>query len=474
MHHETMTTIKKPKDRTATIYYFKIKDLEKKLRRERKGRENAEAELEKALEEIEKLKKKQRELEDENENLKECRKTYAKMLFKGKTKKVNEPKRGQKKGHAGISRIKPEEENIQNEVDVTLSECPECGEALKGCKRRYERIIEDIIVKPEKDITRYCIHQYECRNCNAAVSAKSKNIIGQSPFGRRLFAVVLFYKYRMKSPLSKIRESLREIHGFEISEGGLQNVLYQASVQFGQKYEELKQLIKDGKIAYADETGWRVNGENWWTWLWANDRATVFTTENTRGQGIPEKMLKTFKGLLNRDGCGSYDIVDTDQQICWVHMLRRSHDYCERNNATGEMILLKDALKTIYRRMNRWHKKEHTKEERAEYHDRQKRMMINLWKKRKWKEEDADTFIKAWLIRHQDRLVTFLKYPDSRPENNYAERAVRPMVILRKITGGSKSERGIKATDINMSIIETWAKQGLSVMQEIPVFGLSL
>ena len=98
----------------------------------------------------------------------------------------------------------------------------------------------------------------------------------------------------------------------------------------------------------------------------------------------------------------------------------------------------------------------------------------NLWKKRKWKEKDVNTFIKVWLIRHQNRLVTFLKYRDSQPENNHAERAIRPMVILRKITGGSKSERGIKATDITMSIIETWVKQNLSLIQEMPVFGLSL
>lgn len=469
-----MKTIRKPKDNLATRYYFKIKDLEKKLgtsERERKKAETKNDDLKNRLDEAE---RKIRELEEENENLKECRKNYAHMLFKGKTKKTTVKKRGRKKGHLGISRTKPKEECIQNEVDVTLSECTECGDTLKGCKRRYERIIEDIVVQPKTDITRYWIHQYECANCGTAVSAKSRNIIGQSPFGRKLFAVVLFYKYRMKSPLAKIRESLKEIHGFEISEGGLQNLLYQASVQFGEKYEELKQLLRDGKMVYADETGWRVNGENWWTWLWSNDEITVFTTENTRGQGIPEKMLKAFKGLLSRDGYNAYNIVDTDQQICWVHMLRKAHEYCERNKATEEMVLLKDTLKTIYGRINGWHKKEHTEEERLKYHGKQKQIIINLWKKKKCKEKDANTFIKMWLIRHQDRLVTFLKYPDSCPENNPAERAVRPMVILRKITGGSKSERGIKATDINMSIIETWVKQNLSVIKQIPVFGLSL
>lgn len=476
-----MKTIPKPKGRTATLYYFRLIDLEKKLgqkERERKKIEKENNDLKNKLKEAEKrIKELQHEngnLRDENANLKECRKTYAKMLFKGRTEKTEEVKRGRGEGHPGVSRVRPEEERILNEVDVTLSACPGCGEIFTGCKRRYERIIEDITFEPKANITRYRIHQYECPGCGAAVSAKSKNIIGQSPFGRKLFAAVLFYRYRMKSPLAKIKESLKEIHGFEISGGGIQNLLYQASVQFGEKYEELKRLLKDGKIAHADETGWRVNGENWWTWLWANDEITLFTTENTRGQGIPEKMLKTFKGLLTRDGYSGYNIVDTDQQVCWVHLLRRAHEYCGRDRATEEMILLKDTLKKIYKRLCGWHKEEHAEAERLDYHDRRKQMMTDLWKKRTWKEKDAKTFIKMWLIRHQNRLVTFLKYPESSPENNPAERAVRPMVILRKITGGSKSQRGIRATDINMSVIETWVKQGLSIMQEIPIFGLSL
>ena len=473
VHNISMTT-RKPKDNTATIYYFKIKDLERKLGKSEKSRKKAEIDLEKALEEIERLKREKAKLEEENENLKECRKTYARMLFKGKTKKVGNPKRGQKKGHKGISRNKPEEHLIQKEVDVTLTACPKCQEALGGCKRRYERVTEDIVIQPQIEVTRYWIHQYECQNCGTSSSAKSPNLIGQSPFGRKIFAVALFYRYRMKTPLKKIAEALREIHGLKISEGGIQSLLYQASVQFGEKYEQLKQLVRDGKIVNADETGWRVNGENWWTWIWRNDDVTLYTTEKTRGQGIPEKMLKTFKGLLIRDGCDSYNIVDSEQQICWVHLLRKAHEYCARDRASEEMVLLKDTLKVCYRRMSRWHRKKHTTEERMIYHDRMKRIFLHLRTRKKWEAKDSNIFIREWLIRHQDRLTTFLKYSYASPHNNAAERDLRPLVVFRKITGGSKSEKGIKATDINMSIIETWAKQKLSIIQQIPVFGLSL
>lgn len=466
--------IRKPKDKTATLYYFELKRLGKLLGHSEKARKKAETDLETALKELKEAEGKIKGLEEENENLKECRKTYAKMLFKGNTKKENSAKGGQKKGHIGVSRKQLEGDFIEKEVDITVSKCPKCNKKLGGCRRRYPRVIESIIIQPQRTITKYWIHQYECNKCGEKVSAKPKESIGQSPFGKNVFGVALFYRYRMKTPIEKISEALREIHGIKISSGGIQNLFYQASIQFGKKYEELKQLLIDGNKIHADETGWRVNGENWWTWLWANDYVSVYTTEKTRGRGIPEKLLKTFKGLLIRDGYNGYNIVDTEQQICWVHLLRKAHEYCLREKSSLEMTILKDTLKTCYRRMNKWHRKKHSKEERLRYEKRMNSLFKNLWNKKVWYEKDSKIFIREWLIRHQERLTSFLKYDYGCPENNPAERAVRPMVIFRKITGGSKSKKGIKATDINMSIIQTWVKQHIPLIQQLPVFGLSL
>ena len=265
-----------------------------------------------------------------------------------------------------------------------------------------------------------------------------------------------------------------EIHNLTISISGIQNLFYQASVQFGDKYEDLKQCIKDGKITHADETSWRMNGQNWWTWLWCNDKVTLYTTEDTRGQGIPEKMLEKFKGLLIRDAFNSYNIVGGDQQVCWTHLLRKAHEYCEREKSSEQMVILKDTLKSCYRRLKKWHKKKHTKEERIRYHDRMRQMFIDLSERKTWTEKDVLIFIREWIHKQKNRLVTFLKYEGSSPSNNYAERCIKPMVLLRKITGGSKSKRGVRATDINMSIIETWLKQGYSILHDLPGLEMAL
>ena len=465
--------MKKVKNNLATKYYFRLKETETELRKERRKREKAETENDKLKRENDELKGRLKERDKELSEEKDKTKMYAKMIFKEKTKNPNKKKRGGQLGHKGVSRKRPALEFIQEEVDVKVEICTECGEELKGCKRKYSRIIEDIIIQTQTKITEYNVHQYECNNCGEKITAMPHNAVSQTPFGKRTFAYVLFQRYRLKTPIAKIVEALREVHGLNISEGGVQNILKQASIQFKNKYDQLVELIKSGKIIHADETGWRVNGENWWTWLFANDDISLFSIEDTRGKGIPEKFLDGFEGLLVRDAYGSYNNAGNgEQQVCWVHILRKAHEYCERKNTSKEMINLKNWLKEIYKTMMLFHKKEHSQYERLAYYKKMK-IKFRRKRKRKWKYKDTQTFNKIWLIRQQNRILTFLKYEGIPAENNSAERAIRPFAIFRKISGGSKSEAGAKITSINMSIVETWAKQGLSIIDNLPVFGLN-
>ncbi|MCL5793894.1 MAG: transposase [Candidatus Thermoplasmatota archaeon] len=51
-------------------------------------------------------------------------------------------------------------------------------------------------------------------------------------------------------------------------------------------------------------------------------------------------------------------------------------------------------------------------------------------------------FVENLLKRKREWLFNFVINPDVEPTNNRAERALRPSVIYRKISGGSRSERG--------------------------------
>ncbi len=65
------------------------------------------------------------------------------------------------------------------------------------------------------------------------------------------------------------------------------------------------------------------------------------------------------------------------------------------------------------------------------------------------------------LRRHWDHLFTFLDKPEVPFENNLAERAIRPAVILRKAGQSNRSERGAAAQAVLMTVFRTLKLRGL-------------
>ena len=59
-------------------------------------------------------------------------------------------------------------------------------------------------------------------------------------------------------------------------------------------------------------------------------------------------------------------------------------------------------------------------------------------------------------IKHQgNNLLTALMYQNVPLTNNAAERSIRPAVVVRKISGGSRSNEGAETFAINFSIIQS-------------------
>jgi len=82
--------------------------------------------------------------------------------------------------------------------------------------------------------------------------------------------------------------------------------------------------------------------------------------------------------------------------------------------------------------------------------------------------ECSDTKRIQTRIRNQNvNLLTALLYDGVSLTNNAAERAIRPMVVTRKISGGSKTPNGAKTHAVNMSIIETIVKRKLALLSTL-------
>ena len=81
---------------------------------------------------------------------------------------------------------------------------------------------------------------------------------------------------------------------------------------------------------------------------------------------------------------------------------------------------------------------------------------------------DDPTSAQAKLCRrvekHIKELFIFVAEPEVPPDNNAAERSLRPLVISRKISGGTRSQQGTETKMTLASIFGSWRAQGLNTL----------
>lgn len=411
-----------------------------------------------------------KELEEENQKLKGTQKKLRDIVFKPEEKQEEEDKRGAKKGHRGFFRTKPKPEDITERKKVQLEHCPDCQAKLGTPYGWRSRTSIDIPPPQKPTIIEWQMARYHCTGCGHWVQGQPEGLFGKSPFGINLIMKVLDMKYRGKDTDKYIQESLKRWHAIDLSDGGVHAILERAAVLFGHSYAAIRQALLDGKVVQADETGWRVEGENWYVWAFLNSDVTLYQIENTRGSGVPKKTLTGFRGTLLTDAYQGYNAVENvEKAICGVHFLRHTHDdLAEAEGASEEAREFHYQMTWFFRRARKKKKRCRNDEELLALHRQMQRALERHWKDITYKDPLVESTRVWWLENRGDELLTFLKYKDVPWDNNAAERAVRPMVRRRKITGGSRSERGAEREAVNMSCMTTLLRQGKDLFTEIP------
>ncbi len=232
-----------------------------------------------------------------------------------------------------------------------------------------------------------------------------------------------------------------DLHNFHISEGEISAQLQEAEKLFGKGHEAIIAVIKQAKVVYADETGWRMNGENWWLWVFKTAEGVRYVIEDSRGKGVAENALgENSDRVIVSDGYAAYGKLPGDHQQCWVHLLRaaKNASFTLYGNLVDIYVKLGAELaKKVAERDPPWFEKE-----------------LQKILAKKYVEPHARK-VQERLNRHLKELLTCLKYEDVLAENNTAERAIRPQVVMRKIFGGSRSLKGVQAHATNSAVLET-------------------
>jgi len=402
------------------------------------------------------------------------RKALSTKLWKAKkdrsakqTEQAGANKPGAQAGHEVHRRPVPVDADVTDRVVFDLAKCPACHHQVGDVVDKVEKYQEDIDIAPRQKIVRhYTITRHWCPNCQEYVRPIDTPAQNLRRFGPNVMGYILYARYRLRLPLLKIQESLRDLHDFEISEGEIVTQLDDAKDMFGEQYDLICELIRTAKVVYADESGWRMDGDNWYIWAFVDKASGAIRYElaETRGGAVAREALGgAADQVIVSDGYSTYNSTDSPNQQCWIHLIRVAKEKAGLAKLLyGDLCALYASLLLVLSKPNA----ERTPEEKLAI--RQQLAVIqakgyntNKRTGRPMREpvEPLASEVQARIARHQDQLLVCLDHDNVLPENNTAERAIRPQVILRKIFGGNRSPTGAKTHAVNTSVIATKLNQ---------------
>ena len=302
------------------------------------------------------------------------------------------------------------------------------------------------------------------------------------PSGPLAKATAAWLRYDLGLSYRKVQRLFDELFGLRFVPASAPGFDHQLTRRAGELYTDLRAKIKAAENLHADETHWRVDGVNHFLWYAGNEDLSCYHIDRHRSGAVATDLIgQHYEGLLHTDDYAAYNLVEpAHHQSCLAHHLRTARDLQEQLENTPRKSgprsrTIKDFLQPLIQWIQRvCHARQQAaqaskpatalKPRRANWLKQLDRICA-----RPLPEAGAETF-RQRLVKHRERLLAFVEHPEGQPTNNAAEQALRPSVILRKITFGNRSAAGALHHSIITSLIQTAAKQAAAprtVLQQL-------
>jgi len=355
-------------------------------------------------------------------------------------------------------------------VDLHCVECPDCHGPVVASKSPPKVLQQVDLISPSEmtSVVGFRSHACWCRKCEQVHYAPIDEATRRAGLvGPRLTCLIAYLKGACHCSYTTIAKFIRDVLNIKLSTGLLAKLICKASDSLDQAYAELAFLLPKEPRLNVDETSHKNNGELMWTWCFRASLYTLFKIDQSRGSDVLiETLGKDFNGILGCDYFSAYRKYMKEcnvlVQFCLAHFLRDVRFLVEhpntRNQAYGRRVLqrLRELFAVIH------HRDQYTKKDFA---IELQNAGDQLWAEIVWKvpaTKEAQNLAERFR-QHGESYLRFITTPGLEPTNNLAEQAIRFVVIDRKITQGTRSEKGQRWLERIWTAMATCAKTGRSV-----------
>jgi transposase len=399
--------------------------------------------------------------------------------FSRNTPKTNPKPSGRKVGLGEFKyRDAPKCEAITQTVNVATPEfCPTCDTILTPLKTEFAFITDLPELQPR--ITEYRISVAICPACQAVVRGTHADVANdqRGASAHRLHPNVIALgqalQYGYGIPNRRVPKVLQACTGITVTSSALcQSALSHGADAGGVvqlEYQALRRAVRHEAIVHTDDTGWRVNAMTAFVMTFKTNSSVVYQIRSQhRSIEVNEVIPSDFKGIMVTDRFSSYDAKAFNlvkQQKCVAHILKNIRELLEPK-ARGRSHEFLKALRGVFRKALRLQQRFRARDmTEVAYRTKVRgfeRQLTQLLEKSI--VHAGNMRLQHELRWHHERgsLLRFLHDPRVEATNNVAERALRPVVIHRKLSAGSKNARGAEAFSAFKSVIETGLLLGVS------------
>jgi transposase len=343
--------------------------------------------------------------------------------------------------------------------------CPHCGGGVEpeSCETQYqEEIVRRTLVR------RFDIAVGRCCDCHRRVqgrhSLQTSNAVGVGSvqLGPEALTLAAILNKQMGLSLGHTRQVLSCGFGLEVSRGGLYRALARMAGRAEPTYDGLVETARQAAVNGMDETGWKVGGLLQWLHVAVSAQVTVYAILPGRGYEQAVMILGAgYDGFLIHDGWAPYYRFQLAfHQSCLAHLLKRCREMAQMASPAARAFPqdVEDLLETSLELRDRYKRGEVSACGLNIATGKLEAKLDRMLEKRR--RNPANQRLACHLKHELLWVFTFLHCPGLDATNNAAERAIRGMVIARKVWGGNRTWEGARTHQILASVLRTCWPQG--------------
>ena len=366
--------------------------------------------------------------------------------------------KGAQLGHKGAGRKMFQESEAERVVSVEAqvgSTCPDCGRPLEEKGMQERRVIESQPLKAKRVLFR--LPKKYCPHCQKVFQAHAPEVLPKSLYGNQLITTAAVMHYLHGIPMGRVCEQT------EIGPGSLVEIFHRLAKLFDKIPAQLIEQYRQAPVKHADETGWRTEGQNGYTWLFATEKLSIFQFRKSRSAEVARAVFggKPLPGVLVVDRYAGYNKAPCAIQYCYAHLLREVENLGKEFPDSGEVQgfvhtlipLLSLAMGLRSQPLSLAKFKAKATEVKSQIVAAVESPAQHLGIRR----------IQDIFRENHARMYHWANDRRIPADNNLAERDLRPTVIARKVSFGSQSDAGAHTRGVLMTVLGSLKKRGVEV-----------